>query len=200
MAQKAPIAPVQVRWRRLSLAETDASDLASAACYRRSERIGVATVVIAELKFGNVQQHIFGAHLVECADNTALEQRPEALNRVGVNRANNVLLSLVVNHLVRVVAQIVAIAGPLVRRQQADFVRNGFIHEVEHGLRSDAIKNAGDDVTCRSTAPMIGVLPARGPLRLFQWRFLSLPPIQVSSISTMPPSFCSGAISAARIL
>jgi hypothetical protein len=32
-----PIAPVQSRWRRSSLAETDASDLVSAACYRLPE-------------------------------------------------------------------------------------------------------------------------------------------------------------------
>jgi hypothetical protein len=30
-----------VRWRRSQLAETDASDHASAACYRRLERLGI---------------------------------------------------------------------------------------------------------------------------------------------------------------
>jgi hypothetical protein len=50
-----PIAAFQSRWRRSSLAETDAGDLVSAACYRRPEHIGIAAVVIPELKFGNVQ-------------------------------------------------------------------------------------------------------------------------------------------------
>ena len=49
-----PIAQIQARWRRLSLAETDASDLASAACYRRAENIRVPAVVVAELKLRDV--------------------------------------------------------------------------------------------------------------------------------------------------
>jgi hypothetical protein len=67
-----PIASVSDCWRRMSLAETDASDLASAARYRGSKNIFVAPMVVAELKF-RVQGHIFGADLVERADDTTLE-------------------------------------------------------------------------------------------------------------------------------
>jgi hypothetical protein len=35
---------------------------------RRSEHVGVETVVISELKFGNVERHIFSIRLVECAE------------------------------------------------------------------------------------------------------------------------------------
>jgi hypothetical protein len=80
-----PIAPLSFRWRRYRLAETDASDLVSAACYRRIENIGVRAIVVPELKLGNVKWEIFFAHLVECAHNAAFEYRPEALNRVRVN-------------------------------------------------------------------------------------------------------------------
>jgi hypothetical protein len=59
-----PIASVRSRWRRSSLAETDASVTVSAACYRRPEHVGIAAVVVAELKFRNVQSHIFSGHLV----------------------------------------------------------------------------------------------------------------------------------------
>jgi hypothetical protein len=34
-----------VRWRRSQLAETDASDRASAACYRRLEHLGIRSFV-----------------------------------------------------------------------------------------------------------------------------------------------------------
>ncbi len=62
IAQKAPIAPVlSVRWHRSQLAETDASDLASAACYRLIKDSRVIPVVVAELKFGDVQRHVLGA-------------------------------------------------------------------------------------------------------------------------------------------
>jgi hypothetical protein len=35
-----------------------------ASAYRRSEHVGVETIIIAELKLGDVQGHIFTAHLV----------------------------------------------------------------------------------------------------------------------------------------
>ena len=44
-------------------------------CHRRAEDIGVETVVVAELKLGNVQRHIFCADLVERAHNATLENR-----------------------------------------------------------------------------------------------------------------------------
>lgn len=80
-----PIAPVWARWRRLSLAETDASDLASACCYRGPEDIGIVPVVVTELKLRDVQRHVFAADPVECADHAALEDAPEAFNRIGVD-------------------------------------------------------------------------------------------------------------------
>ena len=70
-----PIAPIQSRWQRSQLAETLASDRVSAACYRGSENIDVLAVVVAELKFRDVQRQIFAAYLVIGADNAALGQR-----------------------------------------------------------------------------------------------------------------------------
>jgi hypothetical protein len=52
------ISTVPVRWRRFRLAETDASDHASAACYRLLEDVGVHAVVVAALKFRDVQRHV----------------------------------------------------------------------------------------------------------------------------------------------
>jgi hypothetical protein len=57
----------------------------------RSEDIGIEAVVVAELKFRDVKEHIFFADLMERADNATLHERPEALNRVGMHRANNIL-------------------------------------------------------------------------------------------------------------
>jgi hypothetical protein len=85
-----PIASVLFCWHRFRLAETDASDHASAACYRFLKHVGIEAIVVTELKFRDVQRHIFCAHLVESANNAALEQRPKAVNRVGVDCANYV--------------------------------------------------------------------------------------------------------------
>jgi hypothetical protein len=65
---------------------------ASATCYGTSKYVRVLPVVVPELKLGDVERHIFGAHFVERADNTALEDRPEALNRIRVNSAIKALI------------------------------------------------------------------------------------------------------------
>jgi hypothetical protein len=53
----------------------------------RPENVRVLTIVVSELEFRNVQQHVFGAHLVKCAHHTAFEDRPEAFDGLSVNRA-----------------------------------------------------------------------------------------------------------------
>jgi hypothetical protein len=58
---------------------------------RRSKDVRILSIVVAELKFRDIQRHVFGTHLVECAHHTALEDRPKALNRLCVNRTDDVL-------------------------------------------------------------------------------------------------------------
>ena len=59
--------------------------LASASADCRSEDIRVLTVVISELEFGDIERHIFAAHLVERADYAALEDAPKAFDGIGVD-------------------------------------------------------------------------------------------------------------------
>ena len=47
---------------------------------RRSENVVIESVVVAKLKFRDVQRSIFGADLVERTGNTALKDAPKALN------------------------------------------------------------------------------------------------------------------------
>jgi len=55
---------------------------------RRSKYVQIEAVVIAELKFSDIERHIFGAHFAERADHAAFEDRPEAFNRVrGMDRS-----------------------------------------------------------------------------------------------------------------
>jgi hypothetical protein len=53
----------------------------SAPRYSGPKNINVLPIVVPELKLRNVQRHIFGADLMERADNTALHQRPETTLR-----------------------------------------------------------------------------------------------------------------------
>ena len=54
---------------------------------RRSKNIAVEAIVISELKLRDVQRQIFAADLVITAHDAALEDAPEAFNRIGVDRA-----------------------------------------------------------------------------------------------------------------
>jgi hypothetical protein len=140
-----PIASTPVRWRRLSLAETVASDRASADCYRGPEDIGVVAVVIPKLKFSDVQRQILLADLVIAADDPALEDAPKAFNRVGMDRADNVFASGMFDDLVRVNLLDVAVAGPFIGDQQADFIGNGVHHELGENFRADRADDTRHD-------------------------------------------------------
>lgn len=64
---------------------------ASATCYRGIEDGRVLPIVVPELELRDVQRQIFAANFVVTADNPALNQRPEAFDCIGVDRANNML-------------------------------------------------------------------------------------------------------------
>ena len=57
----------------------------------RTENVRVQAVVIPELELCDIERQVLFADLVECPDHAAFDQRPEALNRVCVNRADNIL-------------------------------------------------------------------------------------------------------------
>ena len=113
---------------------------------RLAEDVGVLAVVVAELELRDVQRHIFGAHLVKGADNTAFEDRPEAFNRVGVDRANNVLALGVIYDAMRELAAEFAVTAPLIRAQQANFLGNCATHESGKSCGINAIDDARHDV------------------------------------------------------
>lgn len=69
---------------------------------RRPKNVRVFPVITAELELGNIQRHVFGADLMEAANEAALEDRPEAFNRIRVDRANNVLANAAIHGPVRV--------------------------------------------------------------------------------------------------
>jgi hypothetical protein len=117
-----------VFWRMSQEPEAVASSCASASCYRCSKDIIVEAVIIFELTFRNVKRHVFGADLVERADNRPLKDRPEALNRVRVYCADNVFAGAMHDGLMWIVAK-VRITRMFVGCEQADFGRNSFANE-----------------------------------------------------------------------
>jgi hypothetical protein len=85
---------------------------ASCALNRRSENVLVIPVIIAELELGDIQMQLLFADLVESADAAALDERPEAFDGLSVDRADYVLLFVMVNRLVGVFLAERFIAGP----------------------------------------------------------------------------------------
>ena len=64
---------------------------ASATTYRCSEDVRIIPVVIPKLKFRDVQRQIFAANFVEAAHDAALQERPEAIDRLSMDRAVDIL-------------------------------------------------------------------------------------------------------------
>jgi hypothetical protein len=139
--------PVLIRWHRSPLAETDASDHASAACYRRSEDVVVVPIIVAELKFSDVERHVLFADFVERTNHAAFEDRPEAFNRVCVDRANNVFASGVLDDLVPADLPDMSIAGPLVGHKQADFFGDRLANESGKHIGANRFDYACYDIT-----------------------------------------------------
>src|SRR5437016_7511175 len=101
--------------------------------HRCSENVSVVSVIIPELKFSDVQMHVLAAHLMECADNAALEDRPETLNRLSVDRANYILALGMINEGVWVILIQAAIAHPLVSAEQTNLIRYRLMYECGQG-------------------------------------------------------------------
>lgn len=79
----------RIRTGLLKAIPTKVGVLASANC--RSENIVILAIIILERKFGNVQREILGADLVIGPYHPALQDRPEAFNRIRVDCADDVL-------------------------------------------------------------------------------------------------------------
>src|SRR5262245_50325498 len=109
-----PIARARARWRRSSLAETDASDHASAACYRGTEDVGIVPIVVAKFEFSDVQRQVFTADLMEATHDATLQERPEAVDCLSVDNAIDVLLFRMANHAMSESVAKVSIAGMFV--------------------------------------------------------------------------------------
>jgi hypothetical protein len=114
----------------------------SAARYRGAENVGVVSVVISELEFGNIQRQIFAADFVEAAHDAALQERPKAIDGLRMDNAVNILPGAMADGLVLLQ---IPITGMFISSNQADFLRDRFADEavqsVSVGMFDDARYN-----------------------------------------------------------
>src|SRR5260370_12608609 len=137
-------------WRRRTLVlpaslRKVALEAFSAFLNRRPEDIHVQSVVIAELELRDIERQILFADLVERPDHAALDERPETLDRLSVDRADDVLLFGVVNRPMVELALKARIALPFIGAKQADAVRHGLVDESGQRLGFRVLNNARDD-------------------------------------------------------
>ena len=173
---------------------------------RRSEDVRILSIIIAELELGDIERHIFAAHFVECADHAALENRPEAFDGFGVNRADDILTSRMVNSRMWIVFIERIVAQILIRTKQANFMRNRFVNEGSKSGRIHVRDYARDNISlaadCTDDWRFAGTYAASStaaaafiPMSVF-----SQPATNVSSTSTIPPSLSMSCMRAVRTL
>jgi hypothetical protein len=114
---------------------------------RRSKNVRVVTVIISELELGDIQRHIFAAHFVECADDAALEDRPEAFDGLRVDCADDILTARMVNSRVRVIPIERIVGRILIRTKQAHSMGDGFADERGKSIGTHVRDNARDHVS-----------------------------------------------------
>ena len=113
---------------------------------RRAEDVSVLPVVIPELEFSDVERQILFADLVEGSNHAALDERPEPLNRLGMNGTNDILTACVVNSLVRKLFIEAPVANPLVGAKQADLGRDGLSDKLSKGRSANILDNSRHDI------------------------------------------------------
>jgi|ERR1700674_4806838 len=115
--------------------------------YRRPEDVRIVPVVVAELKLRNVQRHVLGADLVERADHAALKDAPKAFNRVGVDRADYILVIGVADNFVRVFGVEFVEHARVVSDKRRNLVRNHRLDELTDGFKINIVNRASDHVS-----------------------------------------------------
>jgi hypothetical protein len=114
---------------------------------RRSENVGIETVVVPELKLRDIQRQILAADFVKATNDPALEDAPKPFNRICVDSADYVLADAVIDNAMRVSGAETFIDIVGIRAEQAHFVRNCFANKLFDFYLIDTEHNAGDNIT-----------------------------------------------------
>lgn len=118
----------------------------SAPRYRSLEDVGIHAIIVPELKLSDIQRQIFAADLVEAAHDAALQQRPEAINRLRVNDTINILFLGMADEGMREVFFEMPVAGMLISDEQANIISDGLANETVQGRGISIGDHAGDDI------------------------------------------------------
>lgn len=113
---------------------------------RLSEDIRVHAVIVPPREFGNVKREILPADLVEGSHDAALEDAPEALNRVSMDGTDNIVFGLMPNGMMWVIFGQVPIRGMFVGGKQGTLVGDDFADEPLESFGSRILDHAGNHI------------------------------------------------------
>ena len=118
----------------------------SAPRYGTAEDVRVIPVVVPELELGDVQRQILCADLVERAHDAAFHEAPEAVNGLGMDCADHILLAAVAHGLVREIRLQSGVASVFVGGEQINLCRDGLADETLQGFGVGAMDHAGNHI------------------------------------------------------
>jgi hypothetical protein len=127
---------------------------ASAMRYGRAEYIRVIAIVVTPFELSNIQRQIFAADFVEAAHDAAFQERPKAVDSLSVDRAVDVLASVMPNG--AMFLQLVS--GMFVSRNQADFFGDRFADKTVQRCGIGVLDDASNDVAFALNSAHNGVL------------------------------------------
>ncbi len=114
---------------------------------RCAEDVRIHALVIAELELVDVEMQVLLADFVECADDSTFHDGPKAFYGVGMNRSADIFPIRMMDHAVRDARIEFPITAMIVRRKQADMMRNCFMYEAVQGRSIRALNHASHDVS-----------------------------------------------------
>lgn len=141
------------RRRPISFAEAVVGLSASASSYGFPEHVRVLPVVMAELKFRQVERQVLAADIVVGADDSALQERPKRVQILGVDHPGNVLASGVVNGVVRIYSVQALIAYVLIGCDKRDLVADSFGHEPFERFTAEILNHAANYIALATDRP-----------------------------------------------
>src|SRR6188474_2062741 len=105
---------------------------------------------MTERELGNVERQIGPRDLMVRTHDPALQERPERIEVVGVDRSTDVLARTVIDRLMAIptaeLAPELPVAVVLVRGEKGNVLRHGFTNESLQGLSRCRLDDLGDDL------------------------------------------------------
>ncbi len=143
------------------VAEAAARELSSACCYHALEHVGMLPVVVPEGELVEVQREVVLRHFMEGAHDAALDERPEAIQIIGMDVTVDVFADGVAHDLVRETCFQHAIAWVFICGDQIHLLRDCLVNKPRQGELVGILDYLRDDISLAGDCTDHGEFPRR---------------------------------------